>query len=71
MLWPLRPTASRIGVPANWLRREAEAGRVPCLHAGSHFYFDVELVERALLERARCLTADSTPNMSAGAEVQR
>lgn len=45
--------ARRLGVPASWLRREADAGRLPCVRAGSQRLFDSELVERVLLERAR------------------
>jgi hypothetical protein len=40
-------------VPVAWLRREAEAGRVPCLRADRVFLFDPDTVERVLLERAQ------------------
>jgi hypothetical protein len=36
-----------------WLRTEAEAGRVPHLRAEKVLLFDVDAVERVLLERAR------------------
>jgi hypothetical protein len=49
---PLESTADRLGVPAAWLRQEAQAGRVPCLRAGRRLLFNVTLVEHALLERA-------------------
>ena len=52
-LCPLGVTARLLQVPAGWLRAEAEAGRVPHLRAGKSFLFDVALVERLLLERAR------------------
>ncbi len=52
-LVPLGPLARRLRVPARWLREEAEAGRVPCLHAGKALLFDPEAVEQVLLERAR------------------
>jgi hypothetical protein len=52
-LLPLAPTARLLGVPATWLRGEAEAGRIPHLKAGGALLFDVDLVEQLLLERAR------------------
>jgi hypothetical protein len=52
-LFPLRTAAQLLSVPVAWLRGEADAGRVPCLRAGSAYLFDLDLVERLLLERAR------------------
>jgi hypothetical protein len=52
-LIPLGPCARRLRVPSTWLRQEAEAGRVPHLRAGKAILFDLETVERVLLERAR------------------
>jgi hypothetical protein len=52
-LLPLGQMARCLGVPAAWLRAEAEAGRVPHLKAGKALLFDSETVERLLLERAR------------------
>lgn len=48
----LRRTATRLGVPAAWLRSEAQAGRVPHLRAGRRILFNPVAVERVLLERA-------------------
>jgi hypothetical protein len=53
LLFPLSAMARRLFVPARWLRTEAEAGRIPCLRAGSRFLFDPETVEQVVLERAR------------------
>ena len=50
---PLRWAARELGVPARWLREEAEQGRVPCLRAGGSYLFDVRRVAALLLERAR------------------
>lgn len=50
-LLPLGATARRLHVPARWLRQEAEADRVPHLKAGNQYLFNVEAVERLLLER--------------------
>lgn len=52
-LLPIGPTARRFRVPSKWLREEANAGRVPCLHAGKAILFDPDAVEIVLLERAR------------------
>ncbi len=45
--------ARRIGVPVAWLRTEAEAGRLPAARAGDGYLFDLDLVERILLDRAQ------------------
>jgi hypothetical protein len=50
-------------VPAAWLRAEADAGRLPHLRAGSAYLFDVDTVERLLLERARRCCQD-TPEVT-------
>jgi hypothetical protein len=52
-LLPLSQTARLLHVPSDWLRAEAEAGRVPHLKAGKALLFDVDTVERILIERAR------------------
>jgi len=52
VLLPLGPTARLLSVPSNWLRAEADAGRIPHLRAGSKYLFNVDAVERLLLERA-------------------
>lgn len=50
---PLHQAASRLGVPAAWLKAEAHAGRVPHLKAGRRILFSTEAAERALLARAQ------------------
>lgn len=40
-------------VPASWIAAEADAGRIPCLQAGTVQLFDLESVEAALLLRAK------------------
>lgn len=49
----LRVAARELGVTMAWLRREAQAGQIPHLAAGSALLFDVGLVRRLLLERAQ------------------
>lgn len=44
--------ARHLGVPASWLRVEADAGRLPAIRAGSQRLFNLEVVERILAERA-------------------
>lgn len=47
--------ARRLRLPAAWLRAEAVAGRIPSLRAGRRLLFNVEAVERTLLERAAAI----------------
>ena len=42
----------RLRLPADWLKAEAQAGRIPCLRAGRRTLFNPDAVERVLLERA-------------------
>jgi excisionase family DNA binding protein len=47
------PELSRLlGVPAVWLRQEAEAGRLPSVKAGRQFLFSTAAVEQVLIGRA-------------------
>jgi hypothetical protein len=57
-LLPLGPMARRLRVTASWLRAEADAGRVPCLRAGSRYLFAPSVVERVLTERAGQIRPD-------------
>ena len=41
-----------LGLPAAWLKSEAEAGRLPHLRIGERLRFNVRDVERTLAERA-------------------
>lgn len=50
---PLNVVARRLRVPFQWLRAEAEAGRIPALLAGRVYLADIEAVEAALLKRVR------------------
>lgn len=47
----LQSLAQRLGLPAAWLKSEAEAGRIPSLRAGRRLAFNHEQVEAALLRR--------------------
>jgi len=38
-------------LPAAWLKREADAGRLPCIRAGRLRMFDLAAVLKALAER--------------------
>jgi len=42
----------RLGVTQQWLRDEADEGRVPCLKAGSRYLFNPEAVQDALAAKA-------------------
>lgn len=39
------------GLPMAWLRREADAGRLPCLRVGRRRMFDPEAVRKVLAAR--------------------
>ncbi len=47
-----RCAAMRLGVPVNWLRAQADAGRLPHLRIGRRLLFPVEAVEAELLSRS-------------------
>jgi hypothetical protein len=49
---PLLTAAQTLGVPAAWLRAQAQAGQVPVLKTGRRYLFSLPLVERVLLQRA-------------------
>ena len=59
-LAPLKTAARIFRVPADWLKAEADAKRIPCLVADDQMLFNVEVVGKLLLERA-----------SAGEEAQQ
>jgi hypothetical protein len=63
---PIRLVASRVGVPAAWLRAEAEAGRVPHLRAGRQILISLEQAEQTLLRRAEAITNSTGPEAPAG-----
>jgi len=41
-----------LGVSAQWLRDEANSGKLPCVKAGKRYLFNVTTVETILAERA-------------------
>ncbi|MFM9958854.1 MAG: helix-turn-helix transcriptional regulator [Phycisphaerales bacterium] len=47
----LNELARHTHLPAAWLRREAKAGRIPCIRAGRMLRFDVAEVVKSLAER--------------------
>jgi hypothetical protein len=54
-LLPLNRAARRLGVPSRWLRAEANAGRVPCLRAGTRYLFEMSALTETLAERLRLI----------------
>jgi hypothetical protein len=44
--------AIELRLPRNWLKAEAQAGRIPCLRVGRLLRFDLAAVKRALAKRA-------------------
>jgi hypothetical protein len=43
--------SERTGLPLAWLRREADAGRLPCLRVGRRRMFDLAAVMNELAKR--------------------
>jgi hypothetical protein len=52
-LLTLNQLADATGLPLAWLRREADAGRLPCLLAGRRRMFDLDAVLKVLAERQK------------------
>jgi hypothetical protein len=52
-LKPLKTIARQIGVPAAWLRREADAGRVPFLRIGRRLLGDAEAIRKLIADRSK------------------
>lgn len=50
-LLTLNQLSERTALPAAWLKREADAGRLPCIRAGRHRMFDLAAVLKTLAER--------------------
>lgn len=44
--------ANFLRLPRRWLKREAHAGRIPCLRVGRRLLFDPEAVRLVLARRA-------------------
>ena len=49
---PIRRAASALGVPLAWLKREAEAGRVPAVRAGRRWFVHLDRAHAQLADRA-------------------
>ena len=49
----LSSTASKLGVPIQWLKERAIAKDVPCLRIKNRFLFNIEAVNQALLDLAK------------------
>jgi hypothetical protein len=62
----LNAIAHRTGIPAAWLKREADAGRIPCVRAGRRRFFDIAAVRAAIL--ADSAKASSTLTAAAPTE---
>lgn len=44
--------ARRAGVTHRWLREQADAGKLPCIKAGTRYLFNPEAVQEALATQA-------------------
>jgi hypothetical protein len=63
----LRGLAQALGLPAPWLKTEAEEGRIPSLRIGRRLLFNAGAVQRVLLLRAAG-REDRTENSTEEAE---
>jgi len=48
----LNRLAVELRLPRNWLKQEAQAGRLPCLRVGRRLLFNRVAVEHVLADRA-------------------
>jgi hypothetical protein len=67
-LLSLNQTAELTGLPAAWLKREADGGRIPCVRAGRFRRFDVKAVMLALEARQDCGTGKIATSALPGGE---
>ena len=51
-LFGLSRMSRRLGVTMQWLREQADAGKVPCLKAGKRYLFNPVAVQEALAAKA-------------------
>lgn len=49
-LLTLNELSERTGLPVAWLRREADAGRLPCINAGRRRMFQIASVLKSLAQ---------------------
>lgn len=47
---PVERVAARLGVPTNWLKAQADAGKVPFIKVSNRRLFDLDSVRKALLD---------------------
>jgi hypothetical protein len=62
---PLNRAARKLGVPANWLKAEADAGRVPHLRAGAKYVFELSAAAEAIAQQIRA----NAPSGNGGAHA--
>jgi len=53
ILLSLKELSIHTRLPLAWIRREADAGRLPCIRAGRRRVFDLEQVLVVLADRAK------------------
>lgn len=58
----LHGLASKLRLPATWLKREADAQRIPHLKAGKRYLFNPVAVTAALAEQAAKPKATEVPS---------
>lgn len=56
-LFCLSRMSRRLGVTRQWLREQADAGKVPCLKAGKRYLFNPVAVQETLAAKATKVAA--------------
>jgi len=51
-IYNLSVTAIKLGLPMNWLKEKAHSKEIPCLKIGDDIFFNLEAVNKALLDLA-------------------
>ena len=51
-LLSLSRLARRLGIPQQWLREQADAGKLPCLKIGNRYLFNSVTVQEVLASKA-------------------
>ena len=55
----LHALSRRLGLPAAWIKAEADAGRIPSLRAGRRLMFNPDAVNSTLNDRAQARSAEA------------
>lgn len=68
-LLPLRRMAARVGVTGDWLKKQAEAGAIPCLKAGNRWLFRPDVVKAVIFSLAGGGTEEQSADSASGEKL--